>query len=634
MCRIAGLTNDGTGLDSDLRLATLRAMRDSMRAGGPDDAGEYVDDHISLGHRRLSIIDTSSLGHQPYVSPCERYVLIYNGELYNFRDVRTELQDLNYVFRSESDTEVLLYALIEWGVGCLHKFRGMFAFAFYDKALKRLLLARDRVGVKPLFYFFDGRAFGFSSELKAFSAIPGFKPQIDEHSRLLYFKYGYIPAPRTIYSGVCKLAPGHFLDLDVLNPGKPTPAPYWDVRSFYAGQKTNLTYPDAVDHLDGLMTEAFKLRMIADVPVGMFLSGGVDSSAVVALLARNSTATIRTFTIGFDEKRFDEAPYAREVAKYFGTEHYEHMLNRQDCCDIIPRIPDIWDEPFGDSSQIPTLLVSEFARKYVKVSLSADGGDETFYGYPKYWLSESRHGSINKVRPLLKPLRHLGDSSLRFLGHQTGLGDKLAKAVSVAHEGVGLLDTFLIGEEVFSPMEINRLFGNRYSDVRFDESVGLGGWRIEDSVDQMLSVDFRTYLADDILCKVDRATMAVGLEGREPMLDHKIIEFAATLPTEYKREGSTTKKILRDVLYRYAPRALIDRPKMGFGVPIENWMREIPSLRERLEWYCSPKMLERSGFRDTEYVGKLLTEYIKKGTSFKKIWFIYTYQTWFERWVQ
>jgi asparagine synthase (glutamine-hydrolysing) len=634
MCRIAGLTNDGTVLDSDLRLSTLRAMRDSMRAGGPDDAGEYVDDHISLGHRRLSIIDTSSLGHQPYISPCKRYVLIYNGELYNFREVRTELQNLNYVFRSESDTEVLLYALIEWGIGCLYKFRGMFAFAFYDQVLKRLLLARDRAGVKPLFYFFDGRVFGFSSEMKAFSAIPGFKPQIDEHSRSLYFKFGYIPAPRSIYRGVYKLAPGHFLDVDVLNPGEPTPEPYWDVRSFYADSKTKLTYPDAVDHLDSLMTEAFKLRMIADVPVGMFLSGGVDSSAVVALLARNSTATIRTFTIGFNDKRFDEAPYAREVAKYFGTEHYEHMLNRQDCCDIIPRLPDIWDEPFADSSQIPTLLVSEFARKYVKVSLSADGGDETFYGYPKYWLSESRHGSINKIRSLLQPLRHLGDSSLRFLGHQAGMGDKLAKAVSVAHEGVGLLDTFLIGEEVFSPVELNRLFGNRYSGLRFDESVGLGGWGIENSVDQMLSVDFRTYLADDILCKVDRATMAVGLEGREPMLDHKIIEFAATLPTEYKRDGSTTKKILRDVLYRYAPRDLIERPKMGFGVPIENWMREIPSLRERLEWYCSPKMLERSGFSDAEYVGKLLTEYIKHGTSFKKIWFIYTYQTWFERWVQ
>lgn len=634
MCRISGLIDGSAGQDNELRLFTLRAMRDTMRAGGPDDSGEYLDDHISLGHRRLSVIDTSPMGHQPYVSRCSRYVLIYNGELYNFREVRAELQERGQVFRSGSDTEVLLYALIEWGVECLHRFRGMFAFAFYDKATNQLLLARDRAGVKPLFYFYDGRVFGFASELKAFHAIPGFRPEIDEYSRSLFFKYGYVPAPHSIYRGVSKLAPGHVLHIDVLDPGKQRLEQYWDVRSYYAQPKSSLSYPDAVGHLESLLVDAFKLRMIADVPVGMFLSGGVDSSAVVALLARHSSATVRTFTIGFDEAGFNEAPHAREVARYFGTEHHEHMLDRRDCCALIPRLPEIWDEPFGDSSQIPTLLLAEFARKHVKVSLSADGGDETFYGYPKYWLSESRHRSINRLRRWLKPLRYFGDARLRGLGSAVDIGDKLAKAVSVANDGTGLLGTFSIGEEVFSPMELARLFGAGTGRPRFDESFGVGAWKIDTPVDQMLSVDYRTYLADDILCKVDRATMAVGLEGREPLLDHEIIEFAATLPLEYKRTGGTTKRILRDVLYKYAPRELIERPKMGFGIPVEKWMREVPQLRERLEWNLSPAMLTRSGFEDTKMVGQLLADYLRRGASFKKVWFLYSYQTWFDKWAQ
>ncbi|MDP3514173.1 MAG: asparagine synthase (glutamine-hydrolyzing) [Sulfuritalea sp.] len=634
MCRISGLIDGRSCQDKELRLRTLRAMRDSMHAGGPDDAGEYLDDDISLGHRRLSIIDTSSLGHQPYLSPCRRYVLVYNGELYNFREVRDELRARGRVFRSESDTEVLLYGLIEWGVECLHQFRGMFAFAFYDKESKQLLLGRDRAGVKPLFYFHDGRSFGFASELKAFHAIQGFSRKVDEYSRSLYFKYGYVPAPHSIYQGVSKLAPGHVLHVDVRDPGKQSLIQYWDVRAFYARPRSSLSYAEAVDCLEELLIDSFKLRMIADVPVGMFLSGGVDSSAVVALLARHTSSTVRTFTIGFDEAGFDEAPHAREVASYFGTDHHEHMLGRQDCCDIIPRLPGIWDEPFGDSSQIPTLLVAEFARKYVKVSLSADGGDETFYGYPKYWLTESRHRLIDRFSWLLKPLRSFGDPRLRCIGRMAGVDDKLAKAVSAANDGVGLIDTFSIGEEVFSPMELTRLFGGGARWRRFDESFGLGAWSIDNPVDQMLAVDYRTYLVDDILCKVDRATMAVGLEGREPLLDHKIIEFAATLPLEYKRAGGTTKRILRDVLYRYAPQQLIERPKMGFGVPVEKWMKEVPQLRERLEWHFSPAMLARSGFEDTKMVGQLLANYLQRGMSFKKVWLIYSYQTWFDRWAQ
>jgi len=634
MCRISGLTSNDVGRHEGSRLSTLRAMRDSMQSGGPDFAGEFIDDHISLGHRRLSVMDTSHLGSQPFFSVCKRYILVYNGELYNFLEVRVELVRRGYIFFSESDTEVLLCALIEWGVDCLHRFRGMFAFAFYDRGHRKVLLARDRAGEKPLFYYFDGQVFGFASELKAFHMIPGFSPDIDTQSRSIFFKYGYVPAPRSIYQGVYKLEPGHFLTVDVVNPSTPVPEPYWDVRSYYAAPKSNLSYSDAVDHLEELLTETIKLQMNADVPVGIFLSGGVDSSTVVAMLASNSTKKIRTFNMGFDDSSFNEAPYARKVAKYFGTEHNEHNFSLSDCTNIIPRLPSIWDEPFGDSSQIPTLLLAEFTRKYVKVSLSADGADEMFYGYQKYSMSESRHRVINRTRLLLKPMRHIGESRLLVIGHKMGLGEKLAKAVSVANAGVGLLDTFLIAGEVFSPTEIDRLFGGGCELGRIDESFSLGDWEIKTPIEQILAVDFRTYLADDILCKLDRATMAVGLEGRGPLLDHKIIEFAASLPYNYKTQNGVSKRILRDVLYRHIPRNLIDRPKMGFGVPVESWMREVPSLRERLEWYLSKELLQRSGFQDVKYIENLLYGYLNNGFYFKKIWQIYSYQAWFDRWAK
>lgn len=633
VCRICGVIFDDRYADSDLRHRILRAMRDTMAAGGPDDAGEFHDGNVSLGHRRLSIIDLSPMGHQPFVSTCGRYVLTFNGEMYNFREVRAELEGKGHGFRSESDTEVLLCALIEWGADCLALFRGMFAFALYDRRERSLLLARDRAGVKPLYYWIDGHMFAFASEPKAFHAIPAFERRVDEHARTLFFKYGYVPAPRSIFKGVYKLPPGHVLRVDVRNPAREHVECYWDVRKSYAAPKRKGSYAQAVDELEQLLIESFNLRMVADVPVGMFLSGGVDSSTVLALLSRHSAGRIKTFTIGFEYDEFNEAPQAREVAGFFGADHHELILGERECRAIIPRLADIWDEPFGDSSQIPTLLVSEFARRNVKVSLSADGGDETFYGYPKYWLTEARHGVVRRLRWLLKPMRFLGDKGLQKLGQAAGIGGRLAKAVSVAAEAGRLADTLTIGEEVFSPSELGRLFGGEVAGPRVDDEFGVGAWRIEDPVDEMLAVDYRTYLPDDILCKVDRATMAVGLEGREPILDHKIIEFAAGLPIGYKRDGTTTKRILREVLFRYAPRDLIERPKMGFGVPVERWMRTDPQLRDRLEWYLSPAMLTRAGFRDPGSVRTLLRHYLDGGSRiFKKLWLLYSYQTWFERW--
>lgn len=608
-------------------------MRDCMAAGGPDDAGEYHDGNVSLGHRRLAIIDLSPNGHQPFVSKCGRYVLAYNGEIYNFRELRGELQEKGHAFLSETDTEVLLYALVEWGSRGLERFRGMFAFALFDRQEMSLLLGRDRAGVKPLFFYSDGSLFAFASELKAFHALPSFSKRVDPRARVMFFRYGFVPAPHAIFEGVSKLEPGHLLRVDVREPTRQRLECYWDVREQYSDQKYSLSYDAAVDELERLLVESCKLRMIADVPVGMFLSGGVDSSTVLAVLSRHTSARVKTFTIGFKDADYDESAYARSVAAWFGADHHELILGEAECRSIIPLLPEVWDEPFGDSSQIPTLLVATFARKHVKVSLSADGGDETFYGYPKYWLTESRHRAVARSRWLLKALGLVGERKLQRLGHALGVGDRLGKAVAVASEAGDLVRTMLIGEEVFQPLELCAMLGSADGGAGRDECFGSGKWSITNAVERMLALDYRTYLADDILCKVDRATMAVGLEGREPLLDHKITEFAARLPMAFKHDKSCSKRVLRDVLCRYLPKHLIERKKMGFGVPVGRWMRTDPMLRESLSEMLSPVMLAGSDFRDPELVQTLLNRYLNGARQLsKKVWYLYCYQLWCKKW--
>lgn len=630
MCRIVGFINKNNEYDKQEILVN---MRDTMVSGGPDDAGEYIDDFIALGHRRLSIIELSKLGHQPMISEDENYIISYNGEVYNHDEIRQELIQTGYIFKSHSDTEVILKSFIEWKEKCLDKFHGMFSFAIYSKKEKTLFIARDRVGVKPLYFYKMPETFLFSSEIKAFHENPSFDKKLSYEGLSQYLKYSYIPAPYTIFEDCYKLEAGHYMyvDVETLEIEKKC---YWNPQSFYDMPKLDMSYEEAKEKLEEILTKSFERRMVSDVPVGMFLSGGVDSSTLLALLSKDKKREIKTFTIGFEENEFNEAEYAKEYAKYLGTEHYEHYLSKQDSLDIIPKLSDIWDEPFADASQIPTYLVSKFTKEHVTVSLSADGGDELFFGYPKYWLTKDREKTIKKYRGLFSISSLLSDDILVKLGNKLNIGDKLLKTKQLLKkEGSIYANAFDIGQHIYSEHYQDKMFNKKFEkDIennfkQFDNANTL-------DEEKMLLVDFKTYLPDDILTKVDRATMAVSLEGREPFLDQDIFEFVARLPFEYKYKDGVTKRILREILYKYIPKEMVERPKMGFGIPLETWCREDERLSKIVKKQLSKERIEKDGIFDYEVIGGELERYFNgEKISFNKIWTLFMFQMWYERWM-
>ena len=630
MCRIVGYVDLAASYDKQ---KILESMRDTMTLGGPDGEGSFIDDNVALGHRRLSIIELSELGHQPMKSDDGRYCITYNGEIYNHSDIKKELIELGYTFKGHSDTEVLLKSFIEWGGLCLQKFHGMFAFAIYDKKEKKLTLARDRVGVKPLYIYQDKSLFMFSSELKAFSEHPKFEKNISKIGLNKYLKYSYISAPDTIFDNCHKLMPGTFLEYSI-ETGKQKESCYWDAINHYQKKNDTISYDDARDTLEIKLKESFKRRMVSDVPVGMFLSGGVDSSSLLGLLASETNRKIKTFTIGFGEKKFNEAHHAKEYAKYIGTDHHEHYLTKADALDIIPLLPSIWDEPFADASQIPTYLVSKFTREHVTVSLSADGGDELFYGYPKYTLTTGRVESIRKNKAIFNSLKLFPDNALRYLGDSLNLGDKLIKSKCLINNGVSIENAFDIGQQIFTDyyqerllIDNEKMLNKKYFSSLFDSS------NMCDE-EKMLLIDFCTYLPDDILAKVDRASMAVSLESRDPFLDQDIFEFVATLPFEYKYKNGKTKHILRDILYKYIPKELVERPKMGFGIPLEDWCKTDDSLKKVLEYYFSESFMKKQNVFNFSEVNRLVTRYFNnKSVSFNKIWTLLMFQMWYEKWM-
>lgn len=630
MCRIVGYVDLAASYDKQ---EILESMRDIMTLGGPDGEGSFIDDYVALGHRRLSIIELSELGHQPMKSDDGRYCITYNGEIYNHLEIKKELIELGYAFNGHSDTEVLLKSFIEWGGLCLHKFHGMFAFAIYDKKEKMLTLARDRVGVKPLYIYQDNSFFMFSSELKAFSEHPKFEKNISKVGLNKYLKYSYISAPDTIFDNCHKLMPGTILEYSI-ETGKKKESSYWDAKSYYFKKNESISYNDARDTLEMKLKESFKRRMVSDVPIGMFLSGGVDSSSLLGLLASETSSKIKTFTIGFGEKEFNEAHHAKEYARYIGTDHHEHYLTKADALDIIPLLPSIWDEPFADASQIPTYLVSKFTREHVTVSLSADGGDELFYGYPKYTLTTNRVDSIRKNKAIFNSLKFLPDNTLRYLGDYLNLGDKLIKSKHLINNGVSVENAFDIGQQIFTDYYQERLLMDNKSkpDAMYLSNLfDMSNMRDEE---KMLLIDFCTYLPDDILTKVDRASMAVSLESRDPFLDQDIFEFVATLPFEYKYQNGNTKHILRDILYKYIPKKLVERPKMGFGIPLEDWCKTDDSLKKVLEHYFSESFIKKQNVFNFSEVNYLVTRYFNnKSVSFNKIWTLLMFQMWYEKWM-
>lgn len=611
MCGLLGIVDYKKSVSTSL----FNEMLNSLKHRGPDDEGIEVFSldscSIFLGHRRLSIIDISSNGHQPMLY--EHLAIIYNGEVYNFKDIRQDLISEGYSFDSNSDTEVILKSYHLWGIDCVERFRGMFAFAIYDSKQQEIIIFRDRAGVKPLYYSQTDNALIFSSELRPLLNYPYFNKEIDFEAVSSYLQFGYIHAPKTIFKSVQKLLPGHYLKYDIKSKILVKEC-YWNINDFYENQ---VAREGITEKLEATIIEAFNLRMIADVPVGVFLSGGIDSSLVAAIVQKYSKMPINTFTIGFEDKKYDESNYAKEIAKYLGTNHTEIICNKEDALAIITKLPKIFDEPFADSSAIPTVLVSELAKKQVSVVLSGDGGDELFCGYPSYVLMEKRFERLSKV-PFRKTLKTISNTFPTPVFIQNRFNGKLYnRFIKVKNmlDHDDIVNTFKVANSVFSKDEIKCLIRAEYF---FSKDIPATTSNLE----KMMISDFKGYLPDDLMVKIDRSTMSASLEGREPLLDHKIIEFAASLPVSYKKN----KEILKSILSHYIPEELFLRKKQGFGIPINDWLRE--DLKYLLDKYLGESLIKKYNIFDYDYISKLLEAFYVGKNDDNKVWVLLMFQMW------
>jgi asparagine synthase (glutamine-hydrolysing) len=607
MCGFAGWFDSSRSTAHDRLRSVALKMNDALRHRGPDSSGDWISADLSLaiGHRRLAILDLSPAGHQPMCTPDGRFVLSYNGEIYNHASVREELSALGWTFRGHSDTETLLYAIATWGVSAaIQRFIGMFAIAVADVQMGELTLVRDRLGEKPLYYGWAGSAFVFGSELKSLRAHPHFDNRLSNTALSLYLRHKYIPTPLSVYEGIFKLTPGTCLTLNLreLRPGAlPDPAPYWRLAD-YVLPREDVAEESSLSELDRLLREAVKLQMMADVPLGAFLSGGIDSSLIVALMQEQSARPVKTFTIGFEQEQFNEAKYGRRIADHLHTDHTEMIVSGAEAMAVIPKLPTIYDEPFSDSSQIPTYLVSALARKSVTVSLSGDGGDELFSGYLRYSDAEriwrklaripqpARH-LVSKIIDLTPaPLLNAGAAALRTVVPS----DLLRSGFANRMQGLSAMISVGNVDEVY----YDSIRRSRVRDLlpHFDDRTTLRTLRdfLPGTVgrQRMMAFDTVHYLPDDILVKVDRAAMAVSLETRVPLLDHRVVEFAFRLPMHLKYKDGQPKWIIRKLLSRRVPMEMFERPKMGFAVPLAEWLRG--PLRA---W--GEDLLSRQSLRDT-----------------------------------
>ena len=651
MCGITGFL--GGDFSPDTAGPIVDAMTGALAHRGPDATGRWLDAEagIALGHRRLSILDLSPHGAQPMQSACSRYVLSYNGEIYNFARLRAQLEAEVAglpAWHGHSDTEVMLAAISHWGLEqAVGRFVGMFAFALWDRRERTLILARDRLGEKPLYYGWLGKAFVFASELKALKHHPAWRGEVDRDALALLLRHNYIPAPHSIYTQVRKLPPGTWLTIkpSVARGGEsPEPHVYWSAR---AGAERGTRNPldtsasEAVQQLDRLLRVSVAGQMVADVPLGAFLSGGIDSSTIVALMQVQSTARVRTFTIGFPEAAYDEAHHARAVAHHLGTDHTELYVTPEEAMAVIPRLPAIYDEPFSDSSQIPTFLVAALARQHVTVSLSGDGGDELFGGYNRYfwgrslwrqvgWIPVPLRRAIAGAMVALPPARwealfnRLSPLLPRRL-RERNPGDKVHKLAQILGvKGPEALYHALVAHWTDPAAVV--LSAQEPATFLTDRS----RWAdLPDFTQRMMFLDTVSYLPDDILVKLDRASMAVSLESRVPLLDHRVVEFAWQLPLAMKIRGGVGKWVLRQVLEQYVPQRLVDRPKMGFGVPLDSWLRG--PLREWAEALLSEPRLRTEGFFDPRPIRAKWAEHLSGRRNWQyHLWDVLMFQAWFE----
>jgi len=639
MCGIAGQFDSLSSSSQEELEVLARHMGGTLGHRGPDDQGIWVDvnNGVALCHQRLSIVDLSANGHQPMVSHDSRYQIVYNGEIFNAKELRQQLEEEGCSFIGYSDTEVLLEGCVAWGVErAVKKLIGMFAFAIWDKKQQQLSLVRDRLGVKPLYWGYFGSLIMFGSELKSLRAHTGWQPEIDTAALASYVQYGYIPAPMTIYKNIFKLEPGTILQFST--GGIPEISTYWSLSDVaISGQKNqcSLTGNEASLELETLLSDAVKRRMISDVPLGAFLSGGIDSSVVTTLMQKNSMKTVRTFSIGFQESGYNEAPYASVVAKYLGTDHTEIYVTPSEARDVIPELPGIYDEPFADASQIPTYLLSKLTREHVTVALSGDGGDELFAGYNRHIqsvkISEVQQKFPSWVLDLAsKVIKSFSPNVLdkMFKLSQTPqMGEKLHKVASLINANPENFYSILVSnwnaDEVLirKQMKANKAtaFDSDYSKILKSRSACM---QLQDGL---------SYLPDDVLTKVDRASMAASLEVRVPMLDHRVVEFAWGLSDGLKIKNGQGKWVLKELLYKHVPQKMFDRPKAGFAIPIGEWLRG--PLKEWAEELINPERLAREGFFNPDIVWDSWKKHQSgKQNNQYRLWIILMFQSWYEVW--
>ena len=640
MCGLTGFWDFSHKFNEEQLTAIAIKMADQIRTRGPDGYGTWVNGNqgLAMAHRRLAIIDLTDAGKQPMHSSSGRFIIIYNGEVYNAPKIQDELIKLGYKFVGHSDTEIILAAFEEWGINAaLVKFIGMFAIAVWDKKLEELLLIRDRLGVKPLYFGTIANTFFFGSQLKSFFVHPQWNGTIQSEALNKYIKLNYVPTPYSIFQDIYKLEPATILTIN--HQRKINKVKYWDLGSTIAARKYIESDQTAIESLHALLKDSINMRMISDVPLGAFLSGGIDSSLVVALMQSMSNTQIKTFTIGFSEKNYNEAEFASAVAKHLGTCHQQLILDPLQALKLIPDLPSIYDEPFADSSQIPTLLVSKLAREQVAVSLSGDGGDELFAGYNRYYLWNK---VVSRIAWIPKEIRKILAASIQSISlpnwglinkiiNINNLGDKLYKLANILPfstqaDFYNIVISFWVNNNPMLNTASNSILHPEIVYLRDREYVN----NIDNFVEQMQFLDINNYLLDDILTKVDRASMAYGLEAREPLLDHRIVEFSWQLPMNLKIRNQDQKWILKQILAKYLPKDLIDRPKMGFGVPIDSWIRK--DLRELTLDLLSPKKLDSQGFFDSKVINNRLQQHLSGKQNYQHdLWGVLMFQLWYEK---
>ena len=644
MCGFTGFIDRSLSQNNAELSEIVQSMGDEISHRGPDDAQFYVqqDAGYAVAFRRLAIIDLSPMGRQPMISSSGRYIITYNGEVYNAAEIRDELQQHGARLKGHSDTEVILEAIEIWGLKkTLPRLIGMFAIALWDRHNHRLTLVRDRLGIKPLYFGSFKNQFFFGSQTKCFLKHPRWKSTINHDSVSAYMRFGYLPSPHSIYKGVAQVRPGEWIEVEhgeVTRRGQ-----YWSHENVAVDgyrNRVKLSDKEATDQLEKLIGDAIRLRMISDVPLGAFLSGGVDSSTVAALMQENSDRPIKTFSIGFQESQYNEAPFAKAVAEYLGTEHHEMYVTSNDALDVIPKIPDYFDEPFADSSQIPTYLLSVLTKQHVTVALSGDGGDELFAGYQRYFIGDSLVKASNRIPVCLRPtLAKIIDKT------SPRIWDMIEPFIPERYGRSPLRTRALRASELFSRGGQEQIFRGIVGQWPDPEAVVINSvepvddiWkgtmhtRMPDFIERMQYIDAITYLPDDILLKVDRSSMATSLEARVPLLDHRVVEFAARLPKHMKVREGQSKWLLRQVLYRHVPHELIERPKMGFAPPIDEWLRG--PLREWAEDLLDEKKLREEGIFNPASIRQLFEQHLSGEISWHyRLWVVLMFQAWKRRWI-